>query len=115
MDCFQTSRSSISPHSLGQRIEGHEHTESQRLGGLSFCDRNERSDVISFELAAHYRDDSVLFFLSFPLKWSVPTLIQHLTVEEILKGKRPRLPLFDPTAAFKKANETSEQDGFEFE
>lgn len=38
-------------------------------------------------------------------------LIQHFTVQEILDGKRPRLPLFDPAAAYKKAGEANDQDG----
>lgn len=38
-------------------------------------------------------------------------IIQSFTIEEILKGARPRLPLFDPGAAYKKAAETNEQDG----
>lgn len=38
-------------------------------------------------------------------------LVQHLTVDDILKGKRPRLPLFDPAAAYKKAGESDEQEG----
>jgi len=38
-------------------------------------------------------------------------LIQHFTIEDILKGKRARLPLYDTAAAYKKAGESSEQEG----